>query len=84
MKSPIMVVIVTLVVGIVILQLVPGILGDFSVAFDFSEDSNRNPIFGTGLGKLVPLILGFVPVILLVGLLAIGYVRWKNTRDGMM
>ena len=76
-----MMIIITLVVGIVILQLVPSILGDFSTVFDFASNSARNPIFGRGLGRLVSLILGFVPVILLVGLLAIGYVRWQRSKE---
>lgn len=80
LSRPIMIIIVTLVVGIVILQLVPSIFSDFNIVFLFSNDEVRNPIFGTGLGNLVPLILGFVPVILLTGLLAIGYIKWRDSK----
>ncbi|MCE2464308.1 MAG: hypothetical protein J4F46_10480 [Dehalococcoidia bacterium] len=81
-SSPIVMIIGTLIVGIVILSLVPAILTDFNAVFNFSEDSNRNPIFGSGLGSLVPLILGFVPIVLILGLLAIGYVKWRGSQGG--
>lgn len=80
MSRPIILIVVALVVGIIILSLIPTILGDASLAFQFADNESRNPIFATGLGRLVPLIMGFIPVVLFVGLLAVGFVYWNRSR----
>ena len=54
----------------VLVSSLPPMLGEL---FDFTQNTDRNPIFGTGLGKLVPWFLMFLPVIFLASLLAAGW-----------
>ena len=54
---------------VVLVSSLPTMFGDL---IDFTQNTDRNPIFGTGLGQLVPWFMMFSPVIFLVGLLAAG------------
>lgn len=80
-KGPVVAIIVALVVAVVAFALLPSIFSEWNVVLLFSRDTARNPIFSGGIGGLVPLILGFFPIIIILGMIGFAFLK---SRSGSM
>lgn len=78
MKGPIVGIILALIAAVVAFALLPTIFTEWNVVLLFSRDTARNPIFAGGIGGLVPLLLGFFPVIILLGMIVFAFLRMRS------
>ena len=81
MKGPIVGIILALIGAVVAFALLPTIFTEWNVVLLFSNDTARNPIFAGGIGSLVPLLLGFFPVLILLGMIGFAFLRMRG-REG--
>ena len=81
MKGPIVGIILALIGAVVAFALLPTIFSEWNAVLLFSSDTARNPIFAGGIGSLVPLLLGFFPVLILLGMIGFAFLRMRG-REG--
>ena len=84
MKGPVIGIIIALIGAVVAFALLPTIFNEWNMVLIFSEDTARNPIFVGGIGSLVPLLLGFFPVIILLGMIGYAFLRIRSSQGGGM
>ena len=78
MKGPIVGIILALIGAVVAFALLPTIFSEWNTVLVFSRDTSRNPIFAGGIGGLVPLLLGFFPVLILLGMIGFAFLRMRS------
>ena len=76
-------IIITLIIGVIVVTLAPTVLTSMNGVFVFVSDTDRNPIFDGGIGTIVPLIMGFGPIVLFAGLLGVAFLKWRGGQGGM-
>ena len=74
--------IVVLLGVVVAVDLISPLMTDYNNVFLFTQDNVRNPIFGSGIGNITSLIFRFFPIVVIVGLFAVGINLWKNRNKG--
>ena len=78
MKGPIVGIIIALIGAVIAFALLPNIFTQWNVVLMFSSNTDRNPIFTGGIGSLVPLVLGFFPVLIILGMIAFAFLRMRS------
>lgn len=71
--------IVAIALGAVVFFVLLGLfIAESNTVFQITNNSTRFPVFGSSLGGLAPLVLGFLPMVLIGGGLAFLYLRGRR------